>query len=32
MSEEQENIIIKLTSTYWGYEAKVVEADDEKNK
>lgn len=28
MSEEQETIIIKLTPTYWGYEAKVV-ADDE---
>lgn len=28
MSEEQETIIIKLTPTYWGYEAEVV-SDDE---
>lgn len=29
MSEEQEIIVIKLTPTYWGYEAEVVVDDDE---
>lgn len=28
MSEEQETIVIKLTPTYWGYEAEVVVDDD----
>lgn len=28
MNEEQETIVIKLTPTYWGYEAEVV-VDDE---